>query len=157
MKNDWVRAFGTMTYGIYLLTASHDGRINGMMASWVSQISYEPPLIAVAVHKNRFSHELIEKSGRFALHVLREEQKKLVAKFMGSEPETKFSGIEWQPGQTGCPILKDCVACFECTLRTSIEPGNHTLFIGEVVDAQVISDAKPLTTGDYRGQYIGKV
>ncbi len=157
MKNEWLRAFGTMTYGIYLLTSSHDGKINGMLASWVSQISYEPPLIAVAVHKNRFSHELIEKSGRFALHVLPQGQKRMVSKFMGSDPETKFSGIEWQPGKTGCPILKDCLAYFECTLSTSIEPGNHTLFVGEVVDAQVLSDTKPLITLDYRGQYIGKV
>ncbi|UCF91120.1 MAG: flavin reductase [Desulfobacterales bacterium] len=157
MKNQWLRAFGTMNYGIYVMTTSHDGRMDAMVASWVSQVSYEPPLIAVAVHKNRFSHQLIENSGRFALHVLGEEQKKLIYQFMGSDPETKFSGLEWRPGQTGCPILQDCVAWFDCTLNTRIMPGNHTLFIGEVVDAMAVSDAKPLTTLDYRGQYIGKV
>ena len=157
MKGEWVRTFGTMTYGIYLLTASHAGRKNGMIVSWVSQISYEPALIAVAVHRNRFCHELIEKGAYFALHVLREGQKNLIQNFMGTDPEKKFSGTEWRPGQTGCPILEDCVACFECALKHSFQPGNHTLFVGEVVDALLVSDTKPLTTLDYRGQYIGKV
>jgi flavin reductase (DIM6/NTAB) family NADH-FMN oxidoreductase RutF len=157
MKNDWVRALGTMTYGIYVLTASHEDTVNGMIASWASQISYEPPLIAAAVHPNRFSHALIEKSGCFALHVLARKQKPLVSKFMRFDPETKFSGIAWQAGQTGCPILADCVAYFECKLHTRFQPGNHTLFVGEVVNAAVLSDAELLTTLDYKGQYIGRM
>jgi flavin reductase (DIM6/NTAB) family NADH-FMN oxidoreductase RutF len=80
----------------------------------------------------------------------------MVSRFMTSDPETKFSGIGWKPGQTGCPILEDCVACFECRVKTSIQPGNHMVFFGEVVNAMMISDAEPLTTRDYHGQYIGK-
>lgn len=157
MKTEWLRAFGTMTYGVYVLTTALESQINGMIASWVSQVSYEPPLVAAAVHGNRFSHRLVRESGRFALHVLGKGQKELVTKFMGSDPEIKFSGIEWQPGQTGCPLLTDCAAFFECMLTKSIQPGNHTLFIGEVVHAAVVSGAEPLTTQDYRGQYIGKM
>jgi flavin reductase (DIM6/NTAB) family NADH-FMN oxidoreductase RutF len=84
------------------------------------------------------------------------EQKMMVSRFMTSDPETKFAGIGWQPGLNGCPILEDCVAYFECRVKTSIQPGNHTVFIGEVVNAKKISDAEPLTTRDYHGQYIGK-
>ena len=157
MNTDWLHAFGTMTYGIYVLTTALESNINGMIASWASQVSYEPPLIAVAVHKNRFSHQLIKDSGCFALHVLDKGQRALVPKFMGSDPEMKFSGTSWQPGLTGCPILPDCAASFECELNTSIEPGNHTIFIGQVVKATTNSGTDPLTTLDYRGQYIGKM
>jgi flavin reductase (DIM6/NTAB) family NADH-FMN oxidoreductase RutF len=59
MEKEWLAAFGKMSYGIYVLTTAFEGRINGMIASWVSQISYDPPLIMVAVHPNRFSHGLI--------------------------------------------------------------------------------------------------
>lgn len=156
MKTEWIRIFGTMTNGVYVLTTALEGRINGMIASWVSQVSYDPPLIAVAVHENRFSHGLVRESGLFALHVLGRHQKMMVSRFMASDPEAKFSGIGWKPGQTGCPILEDCAACFECRITTSIQPGNHTVFIGEVVNAMMISDAEPLTTRDYHGQYIGK-
>jgi flavin reductase (DIM6/NTAB) family NADH-FMN oxidoreductase RutF len=157
MKTEWLHAFGTMTYGIYVLTTALESRINGMIASWVSQVSYEPPLIAVAVHQNRFTHQLVKDSGCFALHVLSNNQKSMVSKFMGSDPETKFSGTNWKPGLTGCPILPECAACFECEINSSIEPGNHTIFIGQVVNATTASGANPLTTLDYRGQYIGKM
>jgi flavin reductase (DIM6/NTAB) family NADH-FMN oxidoreductase RutF len=157
MKTEWLHAFGTMTYGIYVLTTALESRINGMIASWVSQVSYEPPLIGVAVHRNRFTHQLVKDSGCFALHVLSKGQKSMVSQFMGSDPETKFSGTNWKPGLTGCPILPECTACFECEIITSFEPGNHTIFIGQVVNAATSLGAEPLTTLDYRGQYIGKM
>ena len=157
MQTEWLRAFGTMTYGIYILTTALESRINGMVASWVSQVSYEPPLISVAVHKNRYSHQRVTDSGHFAVHVLGQHQRDLVQKFMGSDPEFKFHGTNWQPGITGCPILPDCIAVFECEVETTIEPGNHTVFIGRVASAStgLVSDA--LTTLDFRGQYIGKM
>ena len=63
MKDKWIRALGSMTYGIYVLTSFYEEEINGMIASWVSQVSYDPLLIMVAVHPNRYSHNLIDKSG----------------------------------------------------------------------------------------------
>jgi len=156
MNEQWIRALGTMTYGIYILTTAQDERMNGMVASWVTQVSYEPPLLAVAVHKNRLSHKLIQESGRFALHVLGHDQKELISRFMASEPDVKFADIAWVAGRTGCPILKDCVAYFECTLHTRIQPGNHTIFIGEVTEVGEIADKRPLSTREFRGQYIGK-
>lgn len=157
MKAQWIKTFRTMTYGIYSMTTAHEDRIDAMIASWISQVSYEPPLIAVAVHPNRYSHSLIQKGGVFAIQVLKKSQKNLVRQFMESDPGAKFRGIDWQPGKTGCPILRDCVAWFECELRDRIQPGNHTLFFGEVVDAMTVSDEAVLTTRDYQGQYIGKV
>ena len=157
MKDQWIKALRTMTYGIYAMTTAHEERIDAMIASWISQVSYDPLLIAVAVHPNRYSHELIEKGEAFAIQVLKKSQKHLVTKFMGTDPVAKFRGIDWKPGITGCPVLSECVTCFECKLRDRIQPGNHTLFFGEVVDAKTVSDEAVLTTRDYQGQYIGKV
>ncbi len=67
MQEGWIKTLGKMTYGIYVLTSFHKKEVNGMIASWVSQISYDPLLIMAAVHPNRYSHQLIEKSGCFAL------------------------------------------------------------------------------------------
>lgn len=145
-----------MTYGIYVLTSSHEGEINGMIASWVSQVSYDPLLIMVAVHTNRYSHHLIEQSGTFALHVLGRGQSGFFARFKGPDPKGKFSDIQWTRGQTGCPIIKECLAYFECRVRAQYAPGNHTLFLGEVVEAQVLAAGDPLNSGDYEGIYLGK-
>ena len=157
MKDTWLKAFGQMTYGIYVLTTRHEETINGMIASWVSQVSYDPPLIMVAIHPNRYSHGLMEKSGNFALHVIERSQKELLVRFKGADPAEKFSEIDWEPGQTGCPVLKACLAWFECSIKENYRPGNHTLFVGEVIDSACSSADTPLCTLDYEGMYTGKV
>lgn len=155
MEMNWLNAFGQMTYGIYVLTTRHAQEINGMIASWVSQVSYEPPLIMAAVHPNRYSHGLIEKSGHFALHVVDRSEDKILDRMMGPDPKEKFAGLEWEPGKTGSPILKDCMAWFECRIKEKHRPGNHTMFIGEVVHAGFVSSGRPLCTFDCKGTYLG--
>jgi flavin reductase (DIM6/NTAB) family NADH-FMN oxidoreductase RutF len=110
----------------------------------------------VAVHTHRYSHQLIEKAGSFALHVLAKSQKNFLPRFKGKDPEAKFSALDWTAGKTGCPILSDCLAYLECELNTHYRPGNHTLFIGDVIDAGVLAKGTPLTTGEYEGIYLGK-
>jgi flavin reductase (DIM6/NTAB) family NADH-FMN oxidoreductase RutF len=156
MKPFWQDSFSRMTYGIYVLTTRHETVINGMIASWVSQVSHDPPLIMVAVHPSRFSHELMEKSGCFALHVISRSQKDLLNRFKGPEPLKKFTGITWQAGKTGCPVLNDCLAWFECAIRERYQPGNHSLFVGEVFRAGFAGEAVPLCTLDYEGVYTGR-
>jgi flavin reductase (DIM6/NTAB) family NADH-FMN oxidoreductase RutF len=156
MKDEWIQALGTMTYGIYVLTSSYKDEINGMIASWVSQVSFDPPLILVAVHTNRYSHHLIEKSECFALHVLAREQTDLLKRFKGSDAGAKFESIQWKPGTTGSPVFRDCLAYFEARVVDKIRPGNHTLFIAEIVDAKAYSQLPPLSTLDYDGVYLGK-
>jgi flavin reductase (DIM6/NTAB) family NADH-FMN oxidoreductase RutF len=156
MKDEWIEALGTMTYGIYGLTTHYKDEINGMIASWVSQVSYDPLLIMAAVHHNRFSHHLIEQCGCFALHVLTRDQADFLRRFKGSGSKDKFSDIQWHRGVTGCPVLDECMAYFECRVRAEYTPGNHTLFIGEVVASQVITAGDPLSTLDYDGVYLGK-
>jgi flavin reductase (DIM6/NTAB) family NADH-FMN oxidoreductase RutF len=156
MKDEWIQALGTMTYGIYVLTSSYKEKINGMIASWVSQVSYDPLLLMVAVHTHRYSHHLIEKSGCFALHVLARDQADLIKSFKGPDPVAKFSSLRWNRGKTGSPVLEDCIACFEAKVVDRFRPGNHTLFFAEVVDAKVIAEGQRLSSQDYDGLYLGR-
>lgn len=156
MDKEWLSAFGQMTYGIYVLTTSFERTINGMIASWVSQISYDPPLISAAVHPNRYSHKLIKQSSCFALHVVAKDRTDLLKRFKGPDPQAKFSDIEWSNGKTGSPIIKDCIAWFECEVVSRLDPGNHTLFIGKVIDAKMVSENSAMSTADYDGAYTGR-
>ena len=156
MDKAWLQTLGKMPYGIYILTTFYKEEINGMIASWVSQISYDPPMIMVAIHPNRYSHHLIEQSGYFALHVLSQDQTDLIERFKGPDPLAKFASVHWVRGEKGCPIIKACVAYMECKVKASYNPGNHTLFIGEIKDARVFSDEEVLSTFDYAGMYVGK-
>jgi flavin reductase (DIM6/NTAB) family NADH-FMN oxidoreductase RutF len=156
MKKERVTAFRHMTYGIYVLTTQFDDSINGMIASWVTQVSYEPPMILVAIHPNRYSHNLIEKSDAFALHILNKSQKELLKRFKGPDPEKRFVDLSWETKKIGAPILKDCMAWFELQVKERYSPGNHTLFIGEVINSGVNSPGTPLCTLEYDGMYVGK-
>jgi flavin reductase (DIM6/NTAB) family NADH-FMN oxidoreductase RutF len=156
LKKEWMEALGQMTYGIYVLTTRVDDIVNGMIASWVTQVSYEPPLIMVAIHPGRYSHNLVEQGKSFALHVIGREQKELLKIFKGPDPGKKFSDIPWKPGQTGVPVLKNCLTWLELIVRERHAPGNHTLFIGEVVAGGTRSSGTPLCTLDYDGMYVGR-
>ena len=156
MNKDWIAAFSKMTYGIYVLTTAHDDEINGMIASWVSQVSYQPPLVMVAVHPNRYSHHLIEQSASFILHAIGKDRKDYLSRFKGPDSAAKFNSINWRPGKTGSPIIEDCIAWLECRVEHRLSPGNHTLFIGEVIDAGSEDGFDALSTTDYEGVYLGK-
>ncbi len=146
-----------MIYGIYVLTTAERELINGMIASWVTQVSYDPPMIMVAVHPDRYSHQLIEKSGFFAIHLISSDQKLLVSRFKRPDPEAKFTSLDWSRGKTGCPILQDCLGYFECTVKAKFSPGNHTMFVGEILEARMLSSGRPMSTLDYPGLYLGEV
>jgi len=156
MEKQWLEALAKMPYGIYVLTTGTGKDMNGMIASWVTQVSYEPPLILVAVHPNRRTHRLIEQSRAFVLHILSSEQKAMMSRFKGPDPLAKFEGLQWDTEVTGCPIIRSCVGFLECRLREKYQPGNHTLFLGEIVNGKVLSDSPVLTTIDYEGTYTGK-
>lgn len=156
MENQWQSALGRMTYGIYVLTTAVEDEINGMIASWVSQISHDPALIMVAVHPNRYSHRMIRQSGCFALHVVEKDRKDFLKRFKGPDPIGKFSGIGWRKGSTGSPIIEECIAWIECKVLDRLDPGNHTLFIGQIVDAKRVSTNPAMSTADYDGVYTGK-
>ena len=98
MQEEWKKALGTMTYGIYGLTTFYKDEINAMIASWVSQVSYDPLLIMAAVHQNRFSHRLIEQSDCFALHALTRSASGFSAALQGIRFEGKIHRTSMAPG-----------------------------------------------------------
>ena len=120
MKEEYIKLLGEMTYGIYVLTSAADQVINGMIASWVSQVSYDPLLLMVAIHPNRYTHDLIDKSGCFALNVISKSQKEYLHRFKGPDPKLKFSSVEWGKGITGDPILTDCIGYMECRIKKTL-------------------------------------
>lgn len=156
MNNKLFSTFGQMTYGIYILTSKYKADINGMVASWVTQVSYEPPLILVSVHPNRYSHDLILKGGAFGLHILDISQKDMLKRFKGPDNNQKFIDIAWEAKKTGVPILRNCLAWFDCKVTDHTTPGNHSLFIGEVEESGAESSGTPLCTQEYDGMYTGK-
>lgn len=139
--------FDALVHGVYVVTTRLGDVVNGMTAAWVSQVSLKPLLIMVSIAPSRYSHDLIKKSGIFAVNVLDRDQADLGKRFgfKSGRQVDKFAGLEWTAGATGAPILPQAYACLELKLTETVPAGDHTLFVGEVVAAEVLHpQAQPL-------------
>jgi flavin reductase (DIM6/NTAB) family NADH-FMN oxidoreductase RutF len=130
-------ALRMIPYGLYVLTAAHrDGRVAAATVNWVTQASFEPPLVAVGVKADSGTHALIKETKAFALNVLGKGQGPLAFTFFkpAERKGDTISGESFRAGQTGAPILASTPAFIECTLEATVEQGDHSLFVGRVVD-----------------------
>ena len=129
---------GHFPYGLYAVTVAHGGEEHGMTANWVTQASFEPPMVAVAVENTSKTIGMIRDAHHFAVNLLQQSQRDLAARLGRSSEQApqKLKGIKTKPAPTaGAPILTDAVGWIECRLLTTLPAGDHTLVLGEVVNA----------------------
>jgi len=154
------QAFFKLTYGLYLLTSRDGDKLNGHVNNTVFQVTAEPPRVIAATHKNNLTTEFIRKSSVFAISIIQEN---VTLDFLGpwgfksGKDINKFEKTDFFVGKTGAPIVRDkCIAWIECEVESSIEIGTHVLFVGKVVDGDVMNDEeKPLTYSYYREKIKG--
>ena len=127
-------------YGIYVLTAeSKDGKVAAATVNWVTQASFSPPLVAVGVQSESLAHAVIKEQEVFALNILGKGQQDIAFAFFKSVEREgdSIGGQAFTAGETGSPIFENTTAFVECRLRGAIEEGDHSVFVGEVVNAGV--------------------
>ncbi len=140
-------AFTALVHGVYVITTRLDDKVNGMTASWVSQVSLHPLMVMVSIAPPRYSHTLIQESGIFAVNVLTTDHVDLAKRFGYKSGRTidKFAGLTWTTAVTGAPILPQACAYLDLKLVHSFTAGDHTLFVGEVVAAKILHpEGQPL-------------
>src|SRR5438067_10155361 len=128
-----LRAF---SYGLYAVGVRAGERFNLFTANWLTQVSFEPPLVALAVEQDAYSLELIRESGRFAVSLLRADQREVAMTLGRAHRKTpaKATAFAHEPAPSGCPILLDSPAWFDCRVTGSLPAGDHILFTAEVTD-----------------------
>ncbi len=128
--------------GVFVITTQAEGKINGMTAAWVSQVSFKPKLLAVAIAPQRYTYELIEKSKVFCINVLGEDQVELAKHFgfKSGRKVNKLENIPYKFALKGSPVLLEAIAYFECEVTHIYESGDHHIVIGEVVDHEVFKE-----------------
>ncbi len=140
-------AFTALVQGVYVVTTRAGEKVNGMTAAWVSQVSIKPLLVMVSIAPPRYSHTLIKESGIFAINVLTTEQVELGKRFgfKSGRQIDKFAGLDYLIAATGAPILPQAYAYFDLKLVHTSAAGDHTLFVGEVVEARILHpQSRPL-------------
>ncbi len=127
-------------YGLYVLTAQRrDGTVGAATVNWVTQASFTPPLVVVGVKADSLVHAVIKDSGAFALNVLGKGQQALAYTFFkpAARDGQTISGEPFRVGVSGSPILERTPGFVECRLVETVERGDHSVFVGEVVGAGV--------------------
>lgn len=157
-----LEGLGFITYGLYIVTSSYEGKDNGMIVNTVFQVTAQPPKVAISVNKDSLSHELISKSRVFAAMPLSQTADlPFIGRFGFRTGRTfdKFAGLTIERGQLGCPIVKENTLSFlEVQVEQTLDVGTHTLFIGQVKDAHCCHtpNAVPMTYEYYHTVIKGK-
>ena len=130
-------------YGLFILTAKNGDDVAAATVNWVTQASFAPPLVVVGVKTDSGAHAMIKESKAFALNVLGKGQTAMAFTFFkpAAREGQSISGEPFRSGTTGAPILERTPAFVECRLVDTVERGDHSVFVGEVVEAGV---AKPI-------------
>ncbi len=154
--NDAVRrVLEAMTYGLYVVTCGYERKAYAMVGSWVTQISYEPPMVLAAVRENRPIRPLIPEAGMFGLNLMHSSQIGLIGTLREAEP---LETPEWmeRATKTGVPVVKGILGFLELKLEHFHAPGDHMLFTGRIVGGEMEMDGRQLNTVDLGVTYIGE-
>ncbi len=141
------RALDKITLGVHVITTQWQDKPYGMTAAWVTRCSNEPYLVAVNVWEQNFSHDMFKKSGVYAINVLSQGQEELAIHFgrQSGRDIDKFKDVFWRPAESGSPILyQDALAYIDCRVADSLKVGDHTLFVGQVIKAEILKKLEPL-------------
>jgi flavin reductase (DIM6/NTAB) family NADH-FMN oxidoreductase RutF len=152
-KEEYRRLIGCFATGVTIITMAHGDEVRGMTANAVTSLSLEPLLLLVCVDKRTITHQFLEDCRSFAVNILAEDQEQVSRALAShdSEDARRLVGYRYRPGQTGAPILDDCLAYVECRVTEVFPGGDHSIFIGQVEGGEVLRDVPPLIF--YRGRY----
>lgn len=154
------KALWSITYGLYVVTSRGGDKLNGQIANTVFQVTAEPPRVAVSINRNNLTHEYISKSGVFAVSCLDEGTPMEFIGLFGfktGRDVDKLASAKHRTGLTGGPVVtENALSVIEAKVVDKLDVGTHTIFVGEVVTAEVLRPGKPMTYAYYQEMKKGR-
>jgi len=150
-------ALRNLSYGVYIVTTWDKGRPTGCTANSAMQITSTPATLALSINVDNYTNSCIKDCGHFALNVLSEtSEPSLIGGFgfMSGRDTDKFDGVEYKT-ISGLPVISDNCAYFVCKVKDTLEAGTHTVFLAEIIDADM-SAGRPMTYSYYHEVVKGK-
>ncbi len=155
-QEDFRRIVGRFTTGVTVVTTCTAGTLHGMTANSFASLSLDPLLVLICVDRDARMHDLLHRTGTFAITVLAADQADASVWFASPRRPTgtdQFDGFDWRPAPvTGCPVLTGGLAWLDCRITATHDGGDHTIFVGEVLALGEGSGVEPLVwhAGTYR-------
>lgn len=148
---EYRRILGHWATGVAIVTTrTTDGTPIGLTANAVTSLSLDPPLVLVCVDHASDTHDHIRTAGAFGINVLMEDDEQLARRFAEGDGTGRFDGVAWAERATGAPVLDDALAWVDCRVSREHPGGDHTIFVGEVIEGDA-RNGSPLLF--YRGGY----
>lgn len=143
IKEGISHSLGKIPSGLFIVTFyNHElSQADGMLMSWIQQVSFEPPAVSVATKKDRKGLELIKKSKNFVVNIMGKENAKMIGSFYKGIGEAKFEGLATQKApNSNVLILNDAVSYLECELTNTLDTeGDHVILFGKILSGQLLN------------------
>ncbi|MGA2554069.1 MAG: flavin reductase [Smithella sp.] len=153
-------ALHKISYGLYIVTSGQDGKFNGQIANSMFQATSDPATVAISINKKNYTNELIKLSRKFVISILSQATPMTFIGnfgFKSGRNINKLQNVKIKTGTTKVPIvLENTVSYIEVELEKELDCGTHTIFVGKIVDCDVVNDAEPMTYAYYQDVKGGK-
>jgi len=125
--------------GVVIVTGNHAGQTHGMTANSFNAIALDPPTIIIALQNHSRTREIVQNGGAFGVSILESKQVAIAQRFAGQieTEKPRFEGIDTFTLTTGVPLISNARAFLDCKVVRTIEVGNTTVILGEVLDAKI--------------------
>lgn len=147
-------------YGVYIVTSGQNGKFNGQIANSIIQATSKPATMAICINKENYTHELIKASRKFTVNILSQAAPMTLIGLFGFKSGRdidKFKDTKTKTGITGLPVILDYSLGFiEAEVEGELDCGTHTIFLGKVVEADVLGEGEPMTYAYYQNVKGGK-
>jgi flavin reductase (DIM6/NTAB) family NADH-FMN oxidoreductase RutF len=127
-------ALGRIPSGLYVVGAVHEGRRTGMLCSFIEQAGFEPPMISIALGRDRPLRALLETGAPFSVNILGAEDKRILAAFASGREEDPFAAFALLDNGHGLPQLADALAWLACRPCGSVAAGDHAVYVAQVME-----------------------
>lgn len=150
-------ALRMFTYALYVVTAIDGEERGAFTANWLSQASFDPPLVMVSVEADSHSLPIIRSSGRFLINVLESGQRDLAGHFGKKHRHAgdKLADMPHHASATGLPVLDQALSYVVCDVTGEIDAGDSVVVVGEVIEAKVLREGTPLTMAEAGFRHAG--
>lgn len=146
-QKEKAQAVGHIPSGLFIVTAKGESSIDGYLASWVQQVSFNPLIVAVAINPDRPGYKTISGGDIFAINIVGDHDTQYMRHFWSGYAPDKNpfqSDLEFDEKLTGAVVLKGAKSAVECRMISKVKPGDHEIVFAEVVNSYVLNDeAKP--------------